>query len=644
MSNYSDPITATGSLISFDTPAGGIFDSLSVPITPTQDLHGYDHPWPGGGWKNVMPNVGNSTTFQNVTLTYNFGDSTYTLNGSTTSPGNIPLASISPTLMNWVVGNGYTLSCRVVSGSFTLGEGTGITYAVAMFNSSYSSFIRGGTRSTEAELDGYTGTGNAFSSTGNYQLMIQCWRVGTVFDNLKIRIQIEAGSSATAWTPYANICPISGIDNLSVYVSPNTQQAQATEYAVSFGSTVYAGFADPITGEVKERPQYPSYNGEVLVGPWLSSMDEYAVGVTPTTGAQVVDLGGALATESITPVDISMREGLNNIWVDTSAVITIIYRLLQIDRQTGATSIGRLAQNLLIANQFGAYSKVILNVTEELYYEAGNETGRTLELTCPFGTQAMANNILAMLEGFQYQPYTAERAILDPAAELGDGLTVNGVYGGIFRLSIKSGAVYNADVSAPADEEIDHEYAFIPNAERKIERRINNLSSELSVQAGEIAAKVDREGGDPSSVSWTMDADVFKVAVDGSDVLTVDENGLTVNGNGSFTGEVQAKNIKYGGSNGTFSGGGISGGSIGTSKFTSGINISLGNADFSADVFSGAATASWTKANNILVRAGGMLNVVGSAKIKYGNSYAGWKSTVVKDSSGNNITIHYLGF
>lgn len=262
-------------------------------------------------------------------------------------------------------------------------------------------------------------------------------------------------------------------------------------------------------------------------------------------------------------------------------------------RQTGATSIGRLAQNLLIANQFGAYSKVILNVTEELYYEAGNDTGRTLELTCPFGTQAMANNILAMLEGFQYQPYTAERAILDPAAELGDGLTVNGVYGGIFRLSIKSGAVYNADVSAPADEEIDHEYAFIPNAERKIERRINNLSSELSVQAGEIAAKVDREGGDPSSVSWTMDADVFKVAVDGSDVLTVDENGLTVNGNGSFTGEVQAKNIKYGGSSGTFSGGGITGGSIGTSRLSSGINASLGNADYAADVFAGAVVASY---------------------------------------------------
>lgn len=614
MSNYSDPITATGSLITFDAPSGGVFDSLSVPITPTQDLHGYDRPWGPGGGVNLFdvdstewfPGIGSNGNY------YKFGHAftaagTYALKTYDTGTGSYVQRMIHRANNTWT--NATTINN---SGAFeTLQEGD----TMYVFWGGY----------TPSNTDAYKATAIAG------------------FNSWKIQVALSS-TQPPQYYPYSNICPISGSNGLSVYVGPNTQQAQATEYAVSFGSTVYAGFADPITGEVKERPQYPSYNGEVLVGPWLSSMDEYAVGVTPTTGAQVIDLGGALTTESITPVNIQMRTGSNNVWADTGAIITLIYRLLQIDRQTGATSIGRLAQNLFIANQFGAYSKVILNVTEELYYEAGNDTGRTLELTCPFGTQAMANNILAMLEGFQYQPYTAERAIIDPAAELGDGLTVNGVYGGIFRLSIKSGAVYNADVSAPADEEIDHEYTFVPNAERKIERRLNNLSSELSVQAGEIAAKVDRQGGDPSSVSWTMDADVFKVAVDGSDVLNVDENGLTVNGNGSFTGEVQAKNIRYGGSNGTFSGGGISGGSIGTSKFTSGINISLGNADFSADVFSGAATASWTKANNILVQAGGMLNVVGSAKIKYGNSYAGWKSTVVKDSSGNNITIHYLGF
>lgn len=310
----------------------------------------------------------------------------------------------------------------------------------------------------------------------------------------------------------------------------------------------------------------------------------------------------------------------------------------------GSTSIGKNTESLLVSAQFGAYSKVVINVTSDLFYQAGNDTGRTLFIDCPWGTQAMANNLLAALEGYQYQPYEALNAILDPAAELGDGVTVNGVYGGIFKLTLRSGVLHTADVSAPQDEEIDHEYQYTPASERKIERRLNNMQSELSVQAGEIAAKVDEEGGSASNVSWVLNSQNFKVKANGTDVLTVDRNGLTVQGDGNFTGNVQAKNIQYGGNAGTMSGNGITSRSIGTSRVSSGINTSLGNADFSADVFSGAATAQWTKVNNLMVQAGGLLMVVGSAKIKYGNLYASWQSKVVKDSGGNNVTIHYLGF
>lgn len=300
----------------------------------------------------------------------------------------------------------------------------------------------------------------------------------------------------------------------------------------------------------------------------------------------------------------------------------------------GSTSIGKSAATLLVSKTFGAYSKVIINVTAELYYQAGNDTGRTLEIDCPWGTQAMANNLLSSLQGFQYQPFTAESAILDPAAELGDGITVNGIYGGIFKLTLRSGVLHAADVSAPQDEEIDHEYQYTPASERKIERRLNNMQSELSVQACEISAKVDRQGGDPSSVSWKMDADVFKVAVDGSDVLTVNENGLTVNGDGNFTGNVQAKNIQYGGSAGTISGNGITSRSIGTGRLTSGINTSLGNADYSADVFSGAVTANYLKGRRVEVMGGQSFYVYGKQVV--------WSTINYKNHAGVNSTVKAL--
>jgi hypothetical protein len=301
-----------------------------------------------------------------------------------------------------------------------------------------------------------------------------------------------------------------------------------------------------------------------------------------------------------------------------------------------ATSIGKNASSLVVTDALGAYSKVVINITAELYVEAGNDTGRTLIIDCPWGTQEMANNILAALEGYQYQPYEAQDAILDPAAEVGDGVTVNGVYGGIFRLSFEAGALHTANISAPQDEEIDHEYKFEPKATRSIERRLANVQSELSVQADQIAAKVDEEGGDPSSVEWVMNSQNFKVKANGSDVLTVDSTGLTVQGDGNFTGNVQAKNIKYGGSNGTFHGGGISGGSISTAKFTSGINTSLGNADYSADVFSGAAVASYLKGTNVYVNGNDALYIHGSRIRKAARTFL--------NGQGESVVVNFLGW
>jgi hypothetical protein len=300
-----------------------------------------------------------------------------------------------------------------------------------------------------------------------------------------------------------------------------------------------------------------------------------------------------------------------------------------------ATSIGKNAASLHVSQQFNGYSKVVINVTPELYYEAGTDTGRTLTIDNPWGTQAMANNILVSLEGYQYQPYEAEDAILDPAAELGDGLTVNGVYGGIFKLTLKSGVLHAVNVSAPQDEEIDHEYQFVPSSERKIERRLANVQSELSIQADEISAKVDANGGDASSVSWVLNENEFKVLVNGSAVLTVNMSGLTVNGDGNFTGSVHAKNIKYGGSSGSFSGSGISGGSIGTGKLNTGINTSLGNADYSADVFAGAVVAAYLKGKNVWAT---------STNFRYNGAAVQRKSLGFHDHDNNWKYIEYLGF
>ena len=84
--------------------------------------------------------------------------------------------------------------------------------------------------------------------------------------------------------------------------------------------TVYGGTLDLLKGVLTVRPYYASYNGETLVGPWISSMDVYAAGTTPTTGAQVVDLGDVADTYQLTPQQISTLKGSNNSWADCGPV------------------------------------------------------------------------------------------------------------------------------------------------------------------------------------------------------------------------------------------------------------------------------------------------------------------------------------
>lgn len=89
--------------------------------------------------------------------------------------------------------------------------------------------------------------------------------------------------------------------------------------------TVYGGTFDVVNRELHSCPYYSSYNGETLIGPWISSMDVYSEGTSPTIGAQVVDMGGLVTTYYLTDVtDFSTILGTNNIFADCGDV-TVTY-------------------------------------------------------------------------------------------------------------------------------------------------------------------------------------------------------------------------------------------------------------------------------------------------------------------------------
>ena len=194
------------------------------------------------------------------------------------------------------------------------------------------------------------------------------------------------------------------------------------------------------------------------------------------------------------------------------------------------TTLSQRLSNLEVAPQFDSYSKVIIHVSDDTVIEVGNDDGRTLEIENPFGTQAMAEAMLASLRGFQYQPYYADGALLDPAAEIGDAANMRGNYGGIYTRSRTFGRLMKADISAPHDEEINHEYKYESPQERQFKRQIDDVKASLIIANDRIDAKVSQTGGTTSSFGWTLTSTGHTWYANNSQVMKVSASGLEVSG------------------------------------------------------------------------------------------------------------------
>ena len=169
------------------------------------------------------------------------------------------------------------------------------------------------------------------------------------------------------------------------------------------------------------------------------------------------------------------------------------------------TYVGSNASGIETSPKFAPYSKVILLVDEENAYIAGDDSGRTLEAELPWATQEIADNVLASIKGFSYQPLTGTEALIDPAAELGDGITLGGVYSTLASSSTIFDALFTSDVSAPHDEEIDHEYPYVAPSKRDLNRKIAQTRSLITKTASEIRLEVSDLDSKYTALSVTLD-------------------------------------------------------------------------------------------------------------------------------------------
>lgn len=149
----------------------------------------------------------------------------------------------------------------------------------------------------------------------------------------------------------------------------------------------------------------------------------------------------------------------------------------------------------------------LLDTNGDITGEAGNESGRVIEAVHPDGTNEMAASILSKITGMVYRPYDGQGAILDPSAELGDGVTVGDMYSVLASEDIYMDTLGAASIGAGGDDEIDDEYPYKSPMERQIERNYAETRSLIKKSNEQILLQVDNKmQGLSSSIDVKLDS------------------------------------------------------------------------------------------------------------------------------------------
>lgn len=206
-------------------------------------------------------------------------------------------------------------------------------------------------------------------------------------------------------------------------------------------------------------------------------------------------------------------------------------------------------------------SRITLMVDDDNAVTAGDDTGLELLANCPYADETLAQELLNQVKGYQYRAFEAQSADLDPAAELGDGITADGVYSILAGLTDKGDGY--PDIFAPGDREEEDEYPDGGPLTRLFNRQLAQTRSEISKNSKEIALRIT-QGEARTLINTTLSSISLKIkAANGTETSinlssggTIDLTGLVsftdlksntetvINGDYITTGTIKAKRLK----------------------------------------------------------------------------------------------------
>lgn len=142
-------------------------------------------------------------------------------------------------------------------------------------------------------------------------------------------------------------------------------------------------------------------------------------------------------------------------------------------------------------------------------YPRDDSNAHILVISNPLGSTEQANRIFDRIQHYEHQPFTASDAHLDIHAQLGDAVTLKGVYGSIISQDIDfTSGIKVSDISSPNGDETDNEFGVRAgtSSERALERAFETIVTQFGIEEGHIWSFIaDPQNGLSSKIDQTAD-------------------------------------------------------------------------------------------------------------------------------------------
>lgn len=201
---------ASGNPASFADGSESALVECEFNFEPVQDLHGYSKPWAGGAGVNQWDEeweVGALRATDGAPVPFN--NRIRSVNYSPCDPNT-----------NYYAYIGFNVQLRVY------------WYKSDYTNISYS-------------------TGNQVITSPANAAFFKITTEGTTYgETYRNDIAVNNPSTITTYSPYSNICPISGHSSVTINVSPTNDTSQGVDTTIQLGDTYYGGTLNAVTGEL----------------------------------------------------------------------------------------------------------------------------------------------------------------------------------------------------------------------------------------------------------------------------------------------------------------------------------------------------------------------------------------------------------